>query len=237
VVTKYTWVTGLCALAMLAFAREVPAGDRASTTSAGPPPPARVEHIRARYEREVRLHYEDARGEIGLSAQEHERLVHLLVDQRMRAGVRIVGRKPAGSPTADDTRARIETEFGPRRAVLFDEYERTVHVRQEVESLRATLESAGLPISQTQRTELIRAGIAADKGSTEVAITRHDSLADRNRKLLTFIEERDRRFLPVVRRVLSAPQVARYEAFVAERRAQVEGMRSPPRKSAPPDSR
>jgi hypothetical protein len=225
-------MAGLCAVALLALAPAASANDPASPmTSAEQPASAAIERIRMRKEREIRRSHEDARTAMGLSAEEYERLILLLVERQMQVTVKRVGAKPAASTAVADTRARIEAEFGSRRAVLFDEYERTLVARQEVETLRATLESAGLPISESQRRELIHAAIAADRDRRDVQINGGEPLEVTNRKLLAFIEERDRRFLPVVRALLSAAQAERYEAFAAERRAQFEGfVRSPPRK-------
>jgi hypothetical protein len=197
--------------------------------------PAAVQRdiVRTRVEPEIRRLYEDAPDSIGLSGNEHESLIRILLEQHAAVALRRVGAEPEHASKRGATRARIESQFGAQRASRFDAYERTIDVRRDVETLRTTLESAGLPMTEASRRQLLDEALSADRGRVHLELTGRESLPELNRKLLADRKERDQRLLPVVRSLLTKPQADHYEAFATRRREQLEAFATqPPRQPA-----
>ncbi len=170
------------------------------------------EHWRA----ELDLIYEDVGANVGLGAAESDTLIALLVDQRIR-----FAEAPGLDNSVDGMAARrdlgaqhwneIETLIGAERARSLAEYQRSIQVRYEVENLRKRLANASMALTESQRKQLILAGIErrayADPtvftgGESDYAITQEQS----TRNDLAY-----QRLMDAARGVLTAEQFARVE--------------------------
>lgn len=173
-------------------------GDGLTESESSELTPAQLKEIRERMLSFTRRIYEDIAVAARLSDAETEALLALLVDQQMRVGT------ASHNELMARNRAEIEAQIGASRAAAVGEYQNSMNARYEVEELRRELESAGMPMTEYQRRDLIKSAIA--KGAhvpmrALPAFTGAESFLASGQELFARIEQRDQRMLEI-----AAPQ-------------------------------
>ena len=111
-----------------------------------PPPP----FMRAQLRASTRRLYQDAGKFLGLTQEESDKLLDLLTEQQTRGfGERAMPRDPA------ENRAEIEALIGPARMAQWEQYQKTLPERMQVNALNSQFESAGMPLTEDQRIQLV----------------------------------------------------------------------------------
>jgi hypothetical protein len=106
--------------------------------------------------------YEDVEERLGLTKNQATRLIELLTDQQLarmdqfqREGAQGRGRGRL-EPSQQDL-AAISSVIGADRMPLFQDYQKTLPARQEVQTLTRQLEGADLALTEDQRDRLVSA--------------------------------------------------------------------------------
>lgn len=128
------------------------------------PPPAQSEAARNVLRMNMRAGnrrlYEDVEERLGLTKEQATQLIELLTDQQLarmdqfRRGGQGPGRGMQPSP---QDLAAISSVIGADRMALFQDYQKTLPARQEVQTITRQLEGADLALSEDQRDRMIAA--------------------------------------------------------------------------------
>jgi hypothetical protein len=201
----------------------------AETERATPPPESarssdgasRVRE-RAAIEAEIRRTYEDIGRDVQLSAHEAQALISLLTDQLIHMADSRFENSVAGAAERQELqtqfRQEIAEQIGATRAASLASYERSLHARIEVEELRRLLEAELMPMTEKQRTTLIRRAIEQGAFVEPTVFTGAESQLARMQEHGARYELLHQRMAGVAREVLDANQLERYEAWVTSRR-------------------
>jgi hypothetical protein len=167
---------------------------------------------------ELRRIFEDVGVKVGLNEAESDTLIALLVDQRIR-----YAEAPGLDTSIDGMAARreldaqhrqeIETLIGADRARRLAEYQRSIQVRYEVENLRKRLANSALALTETQRKQLIQAGIERRAYAGPTVFTGGESDFAVTQEQFARNELAYQRLMDAARDVLTAEQIARVEAW------------------------
>ena len=176
----------------------------------------------------TRLIYEDIAAAAGLSSDEAESLIALLVNQQIAIATsnvdptKSVASAEAYRQLLARNRAEIVAQVGTARAAAVDEYQKSINARFEVEELRRQLDSAGLPITDEQRRALIKTAIEKRAYILMPEFSGAESETAMGQELLARIQQRDQALLQIARSILKDSQVRRYDQYLQERSAAME---------------
>jgi hypothetical protein len=120
--------------------------------------------MRTRMKSQVRRLYGDAGKELGLSAEKSNQLLDLLADQQSRG----FGMRPDRLPDGQNFQQymqeqqkknaqEITTLIGADKADEWAAYQKTLPQRAQVGAISEQLDQAGVPMSESQRTEMLAA--------------------------------------------------------------------------------
>jgi hypothetical protein len=177
---------------------------------------ARIAQLRLRLPRG----YPDLAEELGLLDQEVDALFDTLAEQQtdMMIDVISASTEPPGQETARTfaermqvQQARVLAQLGPEKHAKFEEYQRTLATRRQVEELRADLATTEYPLTEQQRRPLVAALIAERQGAEVRARGSVGAPSGRSEILqenLRSMEERNQRVLDAAQPLLSSPQLA-----------------------------
>jgi len=224
----------------------------ASVMPGGQPPPAseRAEGAKTpaeqnvrRINQEVRLRrrYSGMPEELGLEAAQADKLFNLLADYQARSANddRAYQYDPFGRQALEDASraqrdADIEALLGPDKAAEFQDFEKSIPARMQVNRIGESMAAANVPLSDTQRKSLIAAMVAEQAAGPPPK--RPDSNgydAEYETKFLDWQTDYAQRMQARVEPLLTSEQVARYRDAVevqnsrrAEARARAERNRN-----------
>jgi hypothetical protein len=181
-----------------------------------PRPPASL--MRAQARSSVRRMHWDVGKVLGLSDEETEKLLNLLADQQARQFDARMERGDFQSvrQAMEDARARNDAEIaqliGPHRMQQWMEYQSTLAERSQIASLDAQFETAGMPLTADQRTQLVEALLEAKKQFPPPPPAQGTLTEDVIAQNQQWQEEVNRAVLERARSILSREQ---YEHYVA----------------------
>lgn len=186
--------------------------------------------------RRLTQRYPDIEQELGISAQEKQRLFDLLVEQEQVmqeqdqdiAGMMRALQDPAAAremqrmmgETARDQKSKMSALLGSRYP-KWEEYQGTVSARSEVDQLRRTLSASGNPLSEDQAKQLVTA-FAPEKRRvrTEDREWNNSSAALNSPNLVQESMQRDadsrNRLVDVASLILNPAQLDRYKRQVEQ---------------------
>jgi hypothetical protein len=145
---------------------ESQAAEPERATRANRPPPESTEASRNVLRMNMRANnrriYEDVEERLGLTKDQANQLIELLTSQQMARMEQArqdggPGRGRAMMQTSQQELAAVASLIGADRIALFQEYQKTVPARQEVQVLTRQLEGADLALSEDQRDRMITA--------------------------------------------------------------------------------
>lgn len=182
--------------------------------------PAAQRVIRAQMKAALRRQYEGMGAALGLSPEEENKLIDVLAEQRTRG----FPSPPDGKldsarvrQAALERRQRDEAEIaaiiGQDRMPQWEEYQRSLPQRMEVNMIRDQLQTMGVPIDQNQQAQLL--DILHEDNQLHPPPTLSPGLSpqDMQAQLTKWQEERDRRILERVQSVLTPEQYSRYRDY------------------------
>jgi len=177
--------------------------------------PENRENLRIQTAIEFQFLYEDLGEALGLDKTDAENLVSLLIEQRLEYADAAPGYSVAESSARAEFQAQqqreIEAQIGVERARKLAEYQRSLQVRYEVENVRKMLWAQSLPLSDSQRKDLIRRGIAQGAYAAPTVFTGAESEIAMTQEQIARNEIAQQRLLNAARDVLTAEQFARME--------------------------
>lgn len=177
--------------------------------------PENRENLRIQSAIEFQFLYEDLGEALALDKADAENLVSLLIEQRLEFAEAAPGYSVAESSARAEFQAQqqreIEAQIGVERARKLTEYQRSLQVRYEVENVRKLLWSQSLPLTESQRKDLIRKGIAQGAYAAPVVFTGAESEIAMTQEQIARNEIAQQRLLNTARDVLTAEQFARME--------------------------
>jgi hypothetical protein len=125
--------------------------------------PATLKFMRTRVKSSLRRTYEDVGTSLGLSAEKTEQLIDLLADQQTR---NMGGPpQPANGQSMQQYFAELQkTNQGEIAALIgqdklheWEAYQKTIPQRSQLSQVQSQLDDAGVPMTDSQRTELLAA--------------------------------------------------------------------------------
>ncbi len=189
----------------------------------GPPnleSPAARNFMRAQARSSVRRMYEDAGRELGLSADQTNKLIDLLTDQQTRglgehrdiptdrAALQKMAQEMVQKNNAD-----IAAIIGDDKLAQWDAYQKTLPERSQVEQMRQQLDSAGVPMTSDQRGQMVAALVderqALPRPVAAQGATQEEAFAQQN----AWQDEYDRAIQSRAKQVLSSEQFDRYREY------------------------
>jgi hypothetical protein len=202
---------------------------------------------RLQQETRLRRTFAGMPAELGLAAEQANKLFDLLADDQAKAADnrRVYADDPLGARAlADAARqerdAQINALLGPDKAAEFLSYEKSIGARMQVGRIDADMTAADIPLSETQRKTLI-ATIAAEQAVHPAP--ERDPSANRDEYQSAFLAwqaEYSKRVQEKVEPLLSPEQRARYREAVelqnerrAQQRARSEARRTQQRQQQP----
>jgi hypothetical protein len=209
-----------------------PESSRANVSVAAPPLPEGLssntqlvsDRLREHWRAELDLIYEDVGVSVGLDAAESDTLIALLLDQRIR-----FAEAPGLDTSVDGIAARrelnvqhrqeIETLIGDEHARRLAEYQRSMQVRFEVENMRKRLANVTLALTETQRKQLIQAGIERRAYADPTVFTGVESDFAITQEQFTRNDLAYQRLMDAARGVLTAEQFAQVDDWWTKDRA------------------
>jgi hypothetical protein len=211
---------------------------RPLTFSAGRRPfmesPAARKFMKTRLKSSLRRTYEDAGPALGLSDEKTDQLIDLLADQQTRG---IGGEPPEGKTLQQYAReqqqknqAEIAALVGEDKLDEWASYQKSLPDRMQLSQMRDQLDQAGVPMTETQRTELL-AAISEEsqrlpRPAWNTGLPPEESMAQMNQ----WQTEYDKALLDRAKQVLNTEQYKAYKEF---QDWQTEMRNSMPRPMAP----
>ena len=110
----------------------------------------------------TRMMYGDLAKELGLSAEQTDKVMELLAARQAAASElalnSVAGGKadPAKSAEVAESDAKLQALLGPEKAAKLNEYERTTGDRMAIRQYERSFSSAGLPLDETQSAGLLQ---------------------------------------------------------------------------------
>ncbi len=213
-------------------ATHTPESSRANVSVAAPPLPEDLsskeqlvsDKLSGHWRAELDLIYEDVGVNVGLDAAEADTLIALLLDHRIRfAEAPGLDSSVDGMATRRELSAQhkleIETLIGHEHARRLEEYQRSMQVRFEVENLRKRLAIVALALTESQRKQLIQAGIERRAYADPTVFTGVESDFAITQEQSTRNDLAYQRLMDAARGVLTAEQFAQVEDWWTDDRA------------------
>jgi hypothetical protein len=185
-----------------------------------------------------RLHA-DIGDQLGLSKEDANKLIDLLVDQRTAAVE--IGRKQRAANTTSEQRAaefaanqkrnleQVSALIGADKMELYKDYQETMPARQEVDVLSRQLEGNDAGLSPDQRDRMVTALAEERKRVPQPKWNESVSREDFNKEMTAWQEEYNERAATRARSILNSDQqeaYAEYQQWTREMRQQFETRRA-----------
>jgi hypothetical protein len=199
----------------------------------GPPPgferpnkgastPAEQNVRRINQEVRLRRRYSGMPEELGLDAAQADKLYNLLADYQARSGNddRAYQYDPFGRQALEDANkaqrdAAIEALLGPDKAAQFQDFEKSIPARMQVNRIGEGMAAASVPLSDAQRQSMV-AAVAAEQDAgpppQRPATGGYDP--EYEMKFLDWQADYSKRVQARVEPLLTSEQVARYRDAV-----------------------
>ena len=199
--------------------------------------PAMREMMREQQKAAVNLMYGGLFKEMNLSAEEKDRLKEILTDSQMKnvenAGGFFGGKDGASEDmqklTADAkkrTEAEIRALLGDERFAQYQDYQKNMGERMQLDQFKTRLASENLALQEPQAAQLLQ--IMKEEKSTVPPVIPQDNVEFPRKELLTtenldkqaqWMEDYNRRVLARVEQVLTADQFKQYRDFQEQQAA------------------
>jgi hypothetical protein len=179
--------------------------------------PAARNFMKTRVKSSLRRTYEDAGTALGLSAEKTSQLIDLLADQQTRG---FGGEAPEGKTMQQVVReqqqkneAEIAALVGPDKVDEWAAYQKSLPDRMQLSQVRDQLDQAGVPMTESQRTELL-AAISEEsqrlpRPAWNTGLPPEESMAQMNQ----WQTEYDKALLDRAKQVLNTDQYKAYKEF------------------------
>jgi hypothetical protein len=191
--------------------------------------PEAQDAMRSSMRREMTRMYPDIEQELGITAQEKQKLFDLMADQdRDINGMMLAMQDPAAAREMQRKMVEEERTHEAKVSALlgskypkWEEYKGTVAARQEVDDLRRTLSAGRIPLSETQSTQLVTSfATEMRRNSRDEREWNSSSAALNSPDLMRETMQREvdsqNRLVDVASRVLSSAQLDRYKRQVEQ---------------------
>jgi hypothetical protein len=180
--------------------------------------PAARNFLRTRMKAGIRRTYEDVGSELGLSDEKATQLIDLLADQQTRAFAR---------PPAEDmesmqryareqqqkTQAEITALIGQDKMDEWTDYQKTLPHRSQLGQVREQLESAGYPMTDSQRKQMLAAISEVSERSPRPTFNQGLPPEESAAQMNQWQEEFDAALLDRAKEVLTADQYNSYKEY------------------------
>jgi len=195
-----------------------PASDRAEGTRT----PAEQNVRRINQEVRLRRRYSGMPEELGLDAAQADKLFNLLADYQARSATddRAYQYDPFGRQALEDAsraqrNADIEALLGPDKAAEFQDFEKSIPARMQVNRIGEGMAAASVPLSDSQRKSLIAVVVAEqDSGPPPKRPDSNGYDAEYEAKFLDWQADYSKRVQARIEPLLTSEQVARYRDAV-----------------------
>jgi hypothetical protein len=191
--------------------------------------PEEIEKIREGVAGPYRRIYQDLAVEGRMTQAEADRIVEAVVDHFMLLSSTDFGEKADPVAAAAlfhelnrDFHSQVAAEFGQPRDDALRKYQDSINARFEVDEMRHVLEAASLPLSDTQRSRMIKAAIDAGAYIPMPYWTGAESSLALGQEMFERVKQRDQKILSLARGVLTLDQHRIYEAHISQRHADFE---------------
>ena len=201
-----------------------------------PQSPAAQRYMRWQARGIVMKQYEDLGEALRLSPAETTKLIDVLADQM--TNMRIEPRKALNDiasmqKQAQEIKARNDAEvakvIGQNRMGQWEEYQKSLVFRSQVNMVREQLNQMGVPLTDDQRTQLLALFLQDREAPQYPQMDENLSLEERIAQSNKWQDENDRKMLERLRPVLTAEQLSRYgdyQAYMAEMRGMFQSYRA-----------
>jgi hypothetical protein len=179
--------------------------------------PAARNFMKTRMKSSLRRTYEDAGPALGLSAEKTNQLIDLLADQQTRG----IGAEPPEGKTLQQfareqqqkNQAEIAALVGEDKLDEWASYQKSLPDRMQLSQVRDQLDQAGVPMNESQRTELL-AAISEEsqrlpRPAWNTGLPPEESMAQMNQ----WQTEYDKALLDRAKQVLNTEQYKAYKEF------------------------
>jgi hypothetical protein len=210
------------------FSNTDPAASRGvSFVNAGSPwanaSPAAQRYMKLQHKMMIRKQYEDVGPALGLSQEQTGKLVDVLADQMVRNMTqprKALNDMQSMMKAAEETKARNDAEIanvlGQDKARLWQDYQRTLPQRSQINMISEQMEMLGEPLTSDQRSQLLTAMV--DNNATPPAYPSYDlglSHEERRAQAMKWQDEQERTLLESMKPVLNSRQLEMYRDYQA----------------------
>ena len=182
--------------------------------------PAARNFMRTRMKNQVRRLYGDAGHALGLSEEKSNQLLDLLADQQTRG----MGVRPDQLPEGQTMRQYITdqqkkntqdiaTLIGPDKADEWAAYQQTLPQRAQLGAVSEQLEQAGVPMNDSQRTEMLAALKEESQRLPRPAMTQGVPAEETMAQMNQWQTEYDKALLDRAKQVLNSEQFNAYKEY------------------------
>ena len=181
--------------------------------------PAGRNYLLSRAKSTLRRMYEDVGPALGLSADKSSKLIDLLADQQTRN----MGRPPMPPDGETWAQARQEEQkknndeikalIGPDKVDEWAAYQKTLPDRAQLNEVRNQLEQAGVPMTDSQRSEMLTAITDETQRNPRPAYNAGVSQEDATAQAKQWQSDYDKALLDRAKQVLSTEQYNSYKEY------------------------
>jgi hypothetical protein len=182
--------------------------------------PAAQKFMRTQIRGNLRRMYEDVGRELNLSADQTSKLVDLVTDQQTRGfgqhrefPTDRAALQQMAKDISQNNDAEVAGLIGEDKLPQWESYQKTLPERSQLDQVRQQLESAGVPLTQDQRGEMLTAMLEEKqrlpRPSPVPGATPEETMAQQNE----WQEEYDRSVQERARQVLTQEQYERYHDY------------------------
>jgi hypothetical protein len=201
--------------------------------------PAAQRYMKLQHKMMMRKQYEDVGPALGLSQEQTGKLMDVLADQMVRDMTQ--PRKALNDMTsmrkaAEEAKARQDAEIasvlGQDKARQWQDYQRTLPQRSQVNMIGEQMEMLGEPLTSYQRSQLLT--VMLDNNETPAYPTYDNGLSheERRAQAMKWQDDQERTLLERVKPVLTSQQLEMYRDYQAYQKE----MRDNMMRSLPPPS-
>ena len=181
--------------------------------------PAARNFLRSSARNSIRRMYEDVGSALGLSADKKNQFIDLLADQQTRN----MGRPPMPPDGETWAQARQEEQkkngdeikalIGPDKLDAWAAYQKTLPDRAQLDVVRNQLEQAGVPMTDSQRTEMLAAISDETQRNPRPTFSAGASQEDTTAQTTQWQSDYDKALLDRAKQVLTTEQYNSYKEF------------------------
>src|SRR5690606_7226532 len=182
--------------------------------------PAMRNMMRAQIKRSLRRQYQDIATVLGLTKEQFNDLVDVLADQQTRGfDPGATSERPVSFQSMHDLRQQHEQEIaaviGPERMPAFQEYQRSLPARAELDQINDQLEAADVPMNDYQRTRMLEV-LMEEQARMSRQLTAQSGASGEQpvQQVFAHQEEYHQRIASRAQEVLSPEQLAAYEQYL-----------------------